>query len=205
MRAELGPSSDPSTFRKTVVTIVAGLVTMAAFAFLFGASYLIFPASKGNHATDNSAPTANLTRSDQTTALQVPDSAAQSHAHAAFMVFVKGERIDFSLPQYQSRDSRMQFENGDGFTLHKHDNDAWFGPFFESLNMTLANNCLSIANRTSFCSNFDNQISFIVNGQPSGQFQHYIPYDKDRILISYGKGEEIDAQLQQLDAVTIKP
>lgn len=201
----MGPSSDPSTFRKSVVTIVAGLVTVAAFAFLFGASYLIFPASKENHATDNSAPAANLTRSDQTTALQLPDSAIPNHAHAALMVFVKGELLNFSSPQYQNRDPRMHFENGDGFTMHKHDNTAWFGQFFESLNMTFANNCLSLANGSSYCSNFDNQISFIVDGQPNGQFQHYIPYDKDRILISYGKEDEIDIQLQQLNSVTVKP
>lgn len=205
MKEKMGPGSDPSAIRKTVVTIVAGLVTLAAFAFLIGASYLILPSSKGNHSMDNSPPATPPIQSNQTKSSETQNFVESSHAHATFMVFVKGERLDFSSSQYQGRDSRMQFENSDGFTLHKHDNDAWFGPFFESLNMTLANNCLSLANGTSFCSNFDNQISFIVNGQPSGQFQHYIPYDKDRILISYGKGDEINAQLQQLNAVTIKP
>lgn len=205
MNKHLGPSSDPSITRKTVVTIVAGLATMAAFAFLFGASYLVFPASKGSHGMDNSGPVTDLNQSKQTISTQVPDDATQNHAHSALMVFIKGELLNFSSMQYQNRDSRMHFENGDGFTLHKHDNTAWFGIFFESLNMTFANNCLSLANGSSYCSNFDNQVSFIVNGQSNGQFQHYIPYDKDRILISYGKGDEINTQLQQLNAIAIKP
>lgn len=57
--------------------------------------------------------------------------------------------------------------------------------------MSLDNNCLQIANGTSYCSNFDNQIVFLVNGMANGEFQHYTPKDGDKILISYGRIEEI--------------
>jgi hypothetical protein len=120
-------------------------------------------------------------------------------------MYVAGELQDFSGQKYQDQDLRMLFENGDGFTLHKHDRTSWLGPLLESLNMMLVNNCLTLANGSSYCSNFNNQIGFFVNGMPNNDFQHYSPRDNDRILISYGKDSDVKAQLEQLNAISIGP
>jgi hypothetical protein len=79
----------------------------------------------------------------------------------------------------------MDFENRDGFPLHKHAIFAWLGSFFESVSMSFAQNCLTLNNASSYCSNFNNQIAFLVNGKANDQFEQYIPKDGDRILISY--------------------
>jgi hypothetical protein len=71
--------------------------------------------------------------------------------------------------------------------------------------MTLADNCLTLATGLSYCSNFDSQIRFYVNSVPNNEFQHYLPRDGDRILISYGKTADVDGQLDQLNAVPIVP
>jgi hypothetical protein len=97
----------------------------------------------------------------------------------------------------------MDFENGDDFTLHKHARFASLGPFFESLNMSFSQNCLTLNNGSSYCSNFNNQIVFLVNGKPNDQFEHYVPKDGDRILISYGSPDKINSQLQSLKTVKI--
>jgi hypothetical protein len=133
----------------------------------------------------------------------VGGSANKSHAHPALMVFVNGKVLDFSNSKYQKRDLLMDFENGDGFTLHKHARFGWLGPFFESLNMSLAQNCLTISNGSSYCSNFNNQIVFLVNGKANDQFEHYVPKDGDRILISYGSADKVNNQLRSLKTVKI--
>ena len=188
---------DPSHLRKILVTIVAGAGTLALFILLFGASYILFPTSNDT-SMSGPAPVESLNQS----ADKLADNYTR-HVHAALMMFVNGELRDFSAQKYQDQDLRIHFENGDGFTLHKHDRSSWLGPFLESLNMTLADNCLTLTNGSSYCSNFDNQIRFLVNGVPNNDFQHYTPRDGDRILISYGKDSDVEAQLDQLNAIPI--
>ena len=193
---------DPSRLRKIAVTIIAGVGTLALFVLLFTASYIIFPPSKNDGSLISPTPPAGVQSTDQST--DSPPDNYTRHVHTALMMFVNGELQDFSAQKYQDQDLRMHFENGDGFTLHKHDRSSWLGPFLQSLNMTLANNCLTLANGSSYCSDFDNQIRFFVNGVPNNDFQHYSPRDNDRILISYGKDIDVEAQLDQLNIIPIR-
>ena len=72
----------------------------------------------------------------------------------------------------------MDFENRDGFPLHKHARFAWLQSFFESLNMSFAQNCLIVSNGSSYCSNFEQSDRiFALNGKANDQFEHYIPKD----------------------------
>lgn len=125
-----------------------------------------------------------------------------THAHATLAVFVNGNLLNFSSSKYQNRDMLMHFEGGDGFTLHKHFRYAWLGPFFESLNMSLGENCLVINNGSSYCSNLENQVMFFVNGTKSNKFEHYVPGSGDRILVSYGTLDEIKMEQRVLDSMT---
>jgi hypothetical protein len=193
---------DPGPLRKIVITIIVGVGTLALFALLFTTSYILFPPSNNGPSTSDSSPVSMQTLNRS--ADNAPDNYTR-HFHAALLMFVAGDIQDFSAQKYQDQDLRIHFENGDGFTLHKHDRTSWLGPFLESLNMTLANNCLTLANGSSYCSNFDNQIRFFVNGAPNNDFQHYSPRDNDRILISYGKDSDVEAQLEQLNAISIRP
>lgn len=99
----------------------------------------------------------------------------------------------------------MHFEGGDGFTIHKHAKKSWLGPFFEGLNIAFAQNCLVMKdNGSSYCSNFHKQISLFVNGELNNVFQHYVPKDGDKILLSYGgNANQIDKQQRLLNSVPI--
>ena len=125
-----------------------------------------------------------------------------THAHATLAVFVNGKVLNFSSSKYQNRDMLMHFEGGDGFTLHKHSRSAWLGPFFESINMSLGKNCLVINNGSSYCSNMESQVTFFVNDTQSNQFEHYVPGNGDRILVSYGTPDEIKMEQNVLDSMT---
>lgn len=190
------PRNEPRGLRKIVVTIAAGLVATAFFIAFFTSSYIFLPPqtrSAGDEANPVSAP-ADVSQATDLT----------KHGHAALMVFVNGVLLDFSGAEYQNKGIMMHFENNDGFTLHIHDRAAWLGPFFESIGMSLDNNCLSLRNGAQYCSNFENQVTFSVNGKPNGEFQHYTPRDGDKILLSY-VNEGIKDQLANLDSLTIRP
>lgn len=169
--------------RIILASIFVVLITVVIFA---GSSAISFIVSPSKHIQISSVDNRTASKSVQTN---------DNHAHAALMVFVSDEVIDFSDKRYQDQDILTHFENGDGVTLHNHSRRAWLGMFFESLNMTLAKNCLTLNNGSSYCSGLDNQISFVVNGKQNPQFQHYIPKDGDRILISYGKPEQIKTEI----------
>ena len=174
--------------RKMITVIAAGWTTLALVT-----AFLIWPYLSGienegkiNHMSLNNSNT------DRNT-----------HAHATLAMFVNGDLLNFSASKYQNRDMLMHFENGDGFTLHKHSRNAWLGPFLESLNMKLANDCIVLYNDSSYCTNFNNQVSFVVNGKPNKLFEHYTPRDGDKILISYGKANELVAEQIFLDSVKV--
>jgi len=79
--------------------------------------------------------------------------ANESRSHDDLMVYI-GKVLNFSTPQYQKRDLLMDFENRDSLTLQACKICmAWI--FFESLNMSFAQNCLIVSNGSSYCSNFN--------------------------------------------------
>jgi hypothetical protein len=191
-----------------IVTIKTGFIAIGLFVGFLTISYIVAPSfiyqhnNKNNTATNEGSLQSTNARPDLYGNL-VGGSVNESHAHAALLVFVNGKILNFSTPKYQKRDLLMDFENGDGFTLHKHARFAWLGPFFESLNMSFAQNCLTLSYGSSYCSNFNNQIAFLVNGKANDQFEHYIPKDGDRILISYGNNGDLHNQLDRLNSTKI--
>jgi hypothetical protein len=196
-----------TTTRIVAITVVSGFITIALFVLSLGLSHIVSPPPA--IINNSTTPTEKGNLQPTTINKPVPDiysnfvggSANQSHAHAVIMVFINGKALNFSNPKYQNSDLLMDFENGNGYILHKHASFAWLGAFFESLNMSLARNCLTLNNRSSYCSNFDNQIMFLVNGKTNNQFEHYSPNDGDRILISYGNRNDIASQLAYLNSI----
>lgn len=178
-----------NSWKIIIVTIFLVLITIVAFMGSSAISFLMNPQKNGEVSSTNKTFFDAQVRKD--------------HIHAALLVFVNGKTIDFSDTKYQNQDLLTHLENGDGVTLHNHSRSAYLGMFFKSLNVTFAKNCLILNNGLSYCSDFDNQISFFVNGKPNPQFQHYTPNDGDRILVSYGKPEQIKSEQDILNAATI--
>lgn len=178
-----------NSWKIILTTIIIILITFVVFIGTSTISFLMNPPKNGEVSSTNKTLSETQVRKD--------------HTHAALLVFVKGEAIDFSDTKYQNQDLLIHLENGDEITLHNHSKSAYLGMFFKSLNVTFAKNCLILNNGSSYCSDFVNQISFVVNGKPDPQFQHYIPNDGDRILVSYGKPEQIKLEQDILNAAII--
>lgn len=131
-----------------------------------------------------------------------------AHTHAAFLVKVNGENIDFSQPQYQVVSDFIHVENGDGTTLHRHATNVTFADFLESVKMDIdeENNCLIFTNGTQYCNNNDNQLRTFVNGNSAESISDYVINDSDRLLVIYGNEteEQVSEALDELNNIQIQ-
>ena len=135
-----------------------------------------------------------------------------AHQHAAFLVKVNGENIDFRQPQYQVVSDYIHVENGDGTTLHRHATNVTFADFLKSVKMDLdeENNCLVFTNNeTQYCNNNnDNQLRTFINGNSASteSISNYIINDNDRLLVIYGNEteEQINEALDELNKIKIQ-
>ena len=125
-----------------------------------------------------------------------------AHVHAAFAVKINGVKLNFSQPQYQVRSKYIHVENNDGNTLHRHSTLAPVGEFFRSVGMNVSNNCFTLENKTSYCSNGTSNLEFYVNGNKTNSIANYVLKDNDRILIVYGNKNQMETQ-QDLDALRL--
>lgn len=127
------------------------------------------------------------------------------HTHASMLVRIFGDKFDFSLPAYQIKSSWIHFEAQDGTTIHRHSTGVTLGYLFETLSITLDDQCYVFPDGREFCSNDDYELKFFVNREPVEDIREFVFEDGDRILISYGNEtpEEIERQLDELDSQLI--
>lgn len=124
------------------------------------------------------------------------------HLHSGFQIYIDDKLIDLSVPKYQLRHNFIHVEDGIGDVVHVHERAIDMGFFMQTLGIKFDRNCIKIPDEGNFCTDEDQEISFYVNGEPNSEFERYVMKDKDRVLISYGKGN-IDSQIEELDKVTI--
>ena len=131
-----------------------------------------------------------------------------AHEHAAFLVKVNGQNIDFSQPQYQVQSDYIHVENGDGTTLHRHATNVTFADFLKSVKMDIdkKNNCLAFTNGTEYCDDDNNKLRTFINGNSTGSISDYILNNNDCLLVIYGNetDEQIANALDELNKIKIQ-
>ncbi len=131
------------------------------------------------------------------------------HEHISLLVRLFGDRFDFSSPAYQIKSSWIHFEGADGNTIHRHSSGVKMGYLFETLGLTLTDECYvfkSQQGERDFCTDDNFSLKFYINHQQVDSILDYIGQENDRVLISYGNEtpQEIEEQLQGLDAQAIR-
>ena len=130
-----------------------------------------------------------------------------AHEHASILVSIFGDRLDFSKSMFQIKNPYIHFEGNDGNTIHRHADNVTLGFLFETLDMELTDECLTIPDGRYFCNEEADRFSlkFFVNGQKVDSLSEYVLSNKDRILISYGfeDDDQVDSQLDELDSQRI--
>ncbi len=123
------------------------------------------------------------------------------HDHISILVRIFGDKFDFSSPAFQIKSSWIHFEGQDGDTIHRHSTGLTLGYLFETLGITVNDECFIFPDGRQFCNNDDYSIKFFINHEQVPNIHDYIGNENDRVLISYGKEsqEEIEDQLRELD------
>lgn len=125
-----------------------------------------------------------------------------AHDHAGILVNIFGDSFDFSAPAYQIKSSWIHFEGRDAFTVHKHATGVTLGYLFDTLQLTLDDQCFVFQDGRSFCTNDDYTLQFHINGEKVSDIRDYEIIDDDMILIAYGAetSEEIESMLLDLES-----
>jgi len=123
------------------------------------------------------------------------------HTHTSILVKIFGDKFDFSSPAFQIKSSWIHFEGQDGDTIHRHSTGVTLGYLFETLSITVNDECFIFPDGRQFCNSDDYSIKFFINHEQVPNIHNYIGNENDRVLISYGNEspEEIDRQLLDLD------
>ncbi len=132
-----------------------------------------------------------------------------AHAHAALVVFVEEDMLNFGLPQFQLQSKYIHFESHNPYQIHRHATDVPLEMLFASFGLDVTLECLNLNNESSainyeeYCTDSENFISFFVNGEQVSNITEYEIKHNDRILISFGDLQSIPEQLKYLDSLTI--
>jgi len=128
------------------------------------------------------------------------------HVMPSLLVRIFGDKFDFTSPAFQIKSSWIHFEGQDGNTIHRHSTGVTMGYFFETLGITVNDECYIFPDGRQFCNNDDYSIKFFINREQVPSIIDYVGNERDRILISYGNEspEEIDKQLLELDNQLIR-
>ena len=124
------------------------------------------------------------------------------HAHAAMVMFVQSERLNFGLPEFQLQSKYIHFENHNHYQIHKHANRVPLEMLFVSFGMQIDSGCITLG-ETQFCQDRENSLRFFINGDEVGGISEYEIMHEDRILVFYGDSRLLDEQLAYLDSLEI--
>lgn len=115
----------------------------------------------------------------------------QVHVHGDFRMYIGNERIRFTDTKYQSsaehtHHATLHFHDGNDEVIHRHTDGVTLTDFFNSLGMTLTNDCVTMDTDIEYCTNDTNTVLLIVNGERVTDITEYIFSEEDRILLYFG-------------------
>lgn len=136
-----------------------------------------------------------------------------ANTHADFALFINGQQVDFSQPQYAAKQGAdVGFDTG-GKTVAAHKQLTTWDSFFRTIGITLVdstvpggtieNTCMTMPGGTKYCQDAKDTFKFYVNGVKVDGIDNTNIVDLDRVLISYGPetpAQVVSAQLPKLTA-----
>jgi len=127
------------------------------------------------------------------------------HIHADFKVYIEGKPVDFEpyamdMAKMDAKitSSFIHVDKGapapekTGDVIHMHATGIPLRLFFESIGMKLEGDCLQVDGE-QHCG-----IKMYVNGQENTEYGEYVFEDLDKILITDGKGEDLEEQMKSI-------
>jgi hypothetical protein len=127
------------------------------------------------------------------------------HIHTGLLTLIYGQQFDYSSPAYQVKSRWIDFEKGNGETVHMHAANVTMSFLFDSLHIGLTDKCFTFPDKRAFCTNDKYSLKLFINHRQVEDIRNYVFKDGDRILISYGNenSTQIDGQIARLDSFNL--
>lgn len=130
------------------------------------------------------------------------------HTHAAILVVVDEEQLNFGLPQFQLSSKYIHFEDHSPYLIHKHATGVPLEMLFVSIGLKVTQDCIFVEygfseSTSEFCADGKKSVQVYLNGErfPSDISQYEIQHG-DRILITLDE-KSISKHLKYLDSFRI--
>tara|TARA_Y100000310_G_scaffold345545_1_gene466321 strand:+ start:6834 stop:7475 length:642 start_codon:yes stop_codon:yes gene_type:complete len=176
---------------------------------------------KGNTTTLNDKIVNGIIYAEQLEHLSGLGLLDSQHIHADYKVFIEGKEINMSYPELQAPEwGSAEFWRTSGFSrfvhmhpgenqsgvIHIHAIGVRLGMFFRVIGGSLNHSCISFPEliqkqesvEQTYCSDSDNILQVLVNGEKIINPDSYLFHDLDRILISYGKISQTNEQMKSV-------
>ncbi|KFM18557.1 hypothetical protein AAA799P11_01044 [Marine Group I thaumarchaeote SCGC AAA799-P11] len=130
------------------------------------------------------------------------------HAHAAMLVVLDGEQLNFGLPQFQLSSKYIHFEDHNPYLIHKHATGVPLDMLFVSIGLKITHDCIFVEYDFSksvneFCAEGKKTVQVYVNGEKFlSDISQYEIQHNDRILITLDE-KSISKHLKYLDSFKI--
>jgi hypothetical protein len=120
-----------------------------------------------------------------------------AHEHASILIKIHDDPYDLTQERFQLQNSYIHLENSNGHVIHRHSEYVRLSYFFDTLNLGLTKDCITLDDRREFCSNSEYSLKFYINGKQVQDIRDYLIFDGDLILVSYGDEGPEQIKLQQ--------
>jgi hypothetical protein len=124
---------------------------------------------------------------------------SDTHYHANWAVFVRGERLDLSAQRYMEDvyrckadptrvdpEDRVHMHNGEHDVVHVHHAGVTWGHFLSNLGFSLGDSHLFTDTQRLESTN-EETLKFVLNGQEVSSIHNLLIESEDRLLISFGR------------------
>ena len=131
------------------------------------------------------------------------------HAHAALVVFVNEEKINFGSPRFQVASKYIHFEDHNPYLVHMHATNVPLDMLFTSIGMKITPECISLNYKSNdetyskVCSDEQSFVAYLNGEKFYSDISQYVIKHNDRILISYGDTKHLSSQLKYLESLEI--
>jgi hypothetical protein len=131
------------------------------------------------------------------------------HAHADYKIFVDNEYINLNEEKYQapefgtlefwkmtklSKFTHMHPSSTNIDVIHVHATGVTLGMFLRSIGAEITPKCLQIPTQERLCAAGDRKLTVLINDRVAVNPGSHLIRDHDKILISFGDGQNIEAE-----------
>lgn len=130
------------------------------------------------------------------------------HAHAAILVVLNGEQLNFGLPQFQLSSKYIHFEDHNPYLIHKHATGVPLEMLFVSMGLKITQECIFVEydfseDVSEFCGEKNRSVQVYVNGERFlSDISQYEIQHNDRILITLDE-KSVSKHLKYLESFEI--